>query len=84
MEVDESEHLFLEFSLWNLNSESRLKAFEGYLFGTSKNAGVRGGACNTKVSMLRGHPLNVCESHHKSRLGVTHCQQEDINMPWTV
>lgn len=34
----ESEHLFLEFSLWNLNSESRLKAFEAHWFGTSKNA----------------------------------------------
>lgn len=38
MEVGESEHLFLAFSLWNLNSESRLKAFEAYFFGTSKNA----------------------------------------------
>lgn len=39
MEVGESEYLFLEFSLWNLNSESRLEAFEAHLFGTSKNAG---------------------------------------------
>lgn len=41
MEVVETQHLFLEYSLWNLNSESRLKAFEAHLFGTSKNA-VRG------------------------------------------
>lgn len=81
MEVGESEYLFLEFSLWNLNSESRLEAFEAHLFGTSKNAG--GGACNTKGSVLRGYPLNVPLSMKvttKIRL-VTHLQQEEINMP---
>lgn len=65
MDVSESDHLFLEFSLWNLNSESRLKAFEAHLFGTSKNAG--GGHLNKRF-YVEGAPFKcatVHESHHK-------------------